>query len=151
MEMRLTRGARIIYQVIRLCQYKYQYNVCAGAAVWWYSCDSLHWSHNSPTQCAKWEERRFQCICQRRVPFFLSVWMHIWWLRMCFDWCLIVRNLVLWPMFISMPSIKCLLNGKIYMFALQRRCSWVRRKTIVIFISANCLVNRPGCKTVGWM
>lgn len=31
MEMYLTRGAKIIYQVIRLCQYKYQYTVAAGS------------------------------------------------------------------------------------------------------------------------
>lgn len=64
----------------------------------------------------------------------------IWWLRMCFDWVLnCPQSLALRPLFSSTPSTKCLFNGKIICTLRHRRVS-----EIVIFISSNGWVNRPG-------
>lgn len=59
---------------------------------------------------------------------------------MCFDWVLnCPQSLALRPLFSSTPSTKCLFNGKIICTLRHRRVS-----EIVIFISSNCWVNRPG-------
>lgn len=104
-------------------------------------CDSLHWSQRSKKINKNEEERR---ICQHRVPILSSMWMHmvvanVFWLVLN---CPQSRNVA--DVYLDAEH-KVFVQWDKYIFASQRRCSWVRRKKTVIFISANCLVNRPGC------